>query len=128
MIKLIQRILDERKARKREEYLNEWKAKESDLYKKMEYFRELARENESRLGLCITMTWAEEMLILLLLAVIGANSESTKKELEKLGFEPEKIFIGDPWGLRHPPRRTGELRTEIEVENGRGFDSRFCSE
>ena len=48
MIKLIQRILEERKARKRQEYLNEWKAKEPDLCKNMEHYRELAQENEAK--------------------------------------------------------------------------------
>jgi hypothetical protein len=92
MIKLIQRILDERKARNREEYLNEWKAKEPDLYKKMEYFRELARESQAK---------AESMYYNDMgggdaYAAEASNYRSEfrkyEKELEKLGFEPEKYL------------------------------------
>lgn len=92
MIKLIQRILDERKARKREEYLNEWKAKEPDLYKKMEYFRELVRESKAK---------AESMYYSDLGGGYAYEADAGdyerkfwkyQNELEKLGFEPEKYL------------------------------------
>lgn len=92
MIILIKRLLDEQKARKREEYLNEWKAKEPDLYKKMEYFRELARESQAK---------AESMYYNDMgggdaYAAEARNYRSKfrkyEKELEKLGFEPEKYL------------------------------------
>ena len=62
-----------------------------------------------RLGLCITMTWAEEMLILLLLAVIGANSESTKKSWKNWVLSLKNIYRG-PLGDYDTPK--GELGTE----------------
>ena len=126
MIKLIQRILDERKACKREEYLNEWKAKEPDLYKKMESenFLENLRQ---RLNLCIITTWVADMRMKLMLEIMKGNSGNTKTSWKNWVLSLKNIYR-DPWGTTTPPRENWELRTETEVENGRGFDSRFCSE
>lgn len=109
MIKLIQRILDERKARKREEYLNEWKVKESDLYKKMEYFRELARENESKAWSMYYNDMGGGDAYSAAASSYRSEFRKYEKELEKLGFEPENIYRG-PLGDYDTPK--GELGTE----------------
>lgn len=90
MIEFIERILEERKARKREEYLNEWKAKEPDLFKKMEYFRELAKENEAKaLSMYYNDMGGGDAYAAIASDYMG-EFRKYEKELEKLGFEPEK--------------------------------------
>lgn len=89
---LILRLLEEQKARKREEYLNEWKAKEPDLYNKMEHFRELAKETEAK---AMSMYYNDMGGGDAYYAEAGsykAESMKYQKELEKLGFEPEKYL------------------------------------
>lgn len=93
MIKLIQQILEERKARKRQEYLNEWKEKEPDLCKKMEHYRELAQENEAK----ASQMYHNDMGVAGYAHSAAASDYEAKamkcqKELEKLGFEPEKYL------------------------------------
>jgi len=92
MIKLIQRILEERKARKRQEYLNEWKAKEPDLCKNMEYYRELAQENEAKAFQMYYNDMGGGDAYSATARDYEAEAMKCQKELEKLGFEPEKLI------------------------------------
>lgn len=92
MIEFIQRIREERKARKREEYLNEWKSKEPDLYKNMEYFRELAWESESKAMSMYYSDMGGGDVYYREAENYKAKFLKYQNELEKLGFEPEKYL------------------------------------